>query len=136
MPKWIAPPLWLVATQIVQVEDGGFVGEDRLLRVGVVDGEAADLVVFAGGPRGRAGIGVGVIQIDVMVRAEAGVEGDAQQAAFAARVDVAECRAVQVVPSLWTSLTLPALLEHEQAAVGREFHRRRRGSSPRPRWFR
>ena len=54
--------------QVVPVEDRGFVREDRLLRVGVVDGEPAELVVLAGRPGRRAGIGVGVVQVDEVIR--------------------------------------------------------------------
>ena len=117
------------ADQVVQVEDGSFAGERRLLGVGVIDGETADLVMFAGGPGCGAGIGVGVVQVDEMVRAVIGVEGDAEQAALATGVDVqAEGglgRAVTV-----DELDVAPLFEDEEPTVGRKLHR---GGAAQPR---
>src|SRR5437764_1261780 len=61
------------ATEVVPVEDRGLAAERRLLRVAVVDGEAAELIVLAGGPGRGPGAGVGVIEVDEVVRAVIGV---------------------------------------------------------------
>ena len=123
MPKWIAPPLWLVAAlRLFQSRIGASSVKIGCVRVGVVDGEPAELVVLAGRPRRRAGIGVGVIQVDEVVRAEVGVEGDAEQPAFALRVDVQVERGPGRAVAA-DELDVPRLFEHEQPAVGGELHR-------------
>ena len=116
------------AAEVVPVEDRGFVGEDRLLGVGVVDGEAAELVVLAGGPGSGAGVGVGVVEVDVMVGAEVGIEGDAEQPALARGVDIEVERGPGGAVGV-DELDVAALFEDEQPAVGREIHRRRRGQA-------
>ena len=110
--------------QVVPVEDRGLVREDRLLRVGVVDGEPAELVVLAGGP-GRRRRDWGWCNTG---RRSGSMRTRGRRRCRAARARRCEStfrwRAVQVVPSPRTSLTLPRLLEHEQPAVGGELHRR------------
>ena len=92
--------------QVVPVEDGGLVGEDRLRGVRVVDGEPAELVVRAGGPGRRAGVRVGVIEVGVMVGGEPGSKAIPSRPRSPAE-STFRWRAVHVVPSPRTSLTLP-----------------------------
>jgi hypothetical protein len=109
--------------QVVPVEDRGLVLENRAGRVGVVQGEPAELVVLARRPGRPARTGVGVIQVDEVIRRERGVKRDAEQAALPLRIDAQ----MESGPGRAVSpdeLDVPRLFEHEQAAVGGEFHRR------------
>src|SRR5262249_33042781 len=112
------------AAERVPVEDRRLGGEQRLLRVGVVDCETAKLVVLPSSPGGGAGGGVGVVQVGEVVGSEGGVEGDAQEAALAGRIDIqvqgGEGAAVGV-----DELHVAALLQHEEPTVGGELHRGR-----------
>ena len=113
----------MALVRLFQSRIGRFVREGGLLGVGIVDREAAQLIVLAGRPGRCAGVGVGVVQISEVVGREVWIEGDAEQAALAGRIHVqmerGEGRSVVV-----NQFDVPALFKNEQAPIGREFHRR------------
>src|SRR5262249_28400937 len=83
-------------------------------------------VMLARRPRRRAGAEVGVVEVDVVVGGEAGVEGDPEKAALASRVDV-QVEGGPRRPVAAYHLDVPALFEDVKPAIGcgGELHRGR-----------
>ena len=96
------------AAEVVEVEEDGLAAGHGHVAVG---GEAADAVVDGG----RGG---GVVDVDEVVGREVGVEGHAQQAPFAGRVDGHGQERRRQQRAVLDDPQLPALLADEQAAVG------------------
>src|SRR5215213_3387046 len=106
------------SAQVVQPEDELLAARDGPI---AVRGDADHPVMGRGGGRLPR-----VVEIDVVVAGETGIEGDPQQPAFARRVylsgDIQERR--QLPARLYHSQRT-ALFGHEQPTVGRELHGRR-----------